>query len=162
MVRPALRSVGRNANDGKCLRVLGEGMFRKLVLSVSMITLIATQAQAAILQLQGHAFVDNGAGFRPATNYMQLNPGDRIHAEEGCALIVYHNGYQSKVCNGQMAVVVSDVPQPATTGSLKDITTSVAQDSFNTYYLIGGGLLAGVGIGTAIALASGNDKPHSP
>ena len=137
-------------------------MFRKLVLSVSIITLITTQAQAAVLQLEGLAFVDNGAGFRPAANYMQLNPGDRIHAKEGCALIVYQNGYQSKVCNGQMAVVVSDVPQPVTTGSLKDTPTYVAQEPSDTG-LLGAILLEGIGIGTALAVTNNeNEQPHSP
>src|SRR5258708_7676614 len=137
-------------------------MFRKLVLSVSMITLIATQAQAAVLQLQGLASVDNGGGFVPATNNMQLNPGDRIRAKEGCALIVYHTGYQSKVCNGQMAVVVSDVPQPVTTGSLKDTPAYVAQEPFDSRW-IGAGLLVGIGVGTAIAVTNNeNEQPHSP
>jgi hypothetical protein len=146
----------------KCLPVLEEGMFRKLVLGASMITLLATQAQAAVLQLQGLASVDNGAGFMPATNNMQLNPGDRIRAKEGCALIVYHSGYQSKVCNGQMAVVVSDVPQPLTTGSLKDTPTYVAQEPSDTG-LLGAILLEGIGIGTALAVTNNeNEQPHSP
>ena len=137
-------------------------MFRKLVLSISMITLIATQTQAAVLQLQGLASVDNGGGYMPATNNMQLNPGDRIRAKEGCALIVYHNGYQSKVCNGQMAVVVSDVPQPVTTGSLKDTPTYVAQEPFDSAW-VGAGLLVGIGVGTAIAVTNNeNEQPHSP
>ncbi len=137
-------------------------MFRKLVLGVSMVTLIATQVQAAVLQLQGLASVDNGGGFMPATNNMQLNPGDRIRAKEGCALIVYHTGYQSKVCNGQMAVVVSDVPQPVTTGSLKDTPAYVAEEPFDSRW-IGAGLLVGIGVGTAIAVTNNeNEQPHSP
>ena len=127
-----------------------------------MVTLIATQVQAAVLQLQGLASVDNGGGFMPATNNMQLNPGDRIRAKEGCALIVYHSGYQSKVCDGQMAVVVSDVPQPVTTGSLKDTPAYVAEEPFDSRW-IGAGLLVGIGVGTAIAVTNNeNEQPHSP
>ena len=87
-------------------------MFRKAILSASVVALLATQAEAAVLQLQGIASVDNGGGFVPATNNMQVNPGDRVRVNSGFAYVVYDNGYQSKVGGGQMAVVVSDAPRP--------------------------------------------------
>ena len=73
-----------------------------------------------MLQLDGVASVDSGRGFAPATNNMQLDPGDRVRAAHGCALIVYQTGYQSKVCNGQMSVVLADAPSPAVASSLND------------------------------------------
>ena len=87
-------------------------MFRKAILSASVVALFATQAEAAVLQLQGIASVDNGGGFVPATNNMQVNPGDRVRVNSGFAYVVYDNGYQSKVGGGQMAVVVPDAPRP--------------------------------------------------
>ncbi len=133
-------------------------MVRNWVLSASMIALLATQTQAAIVQLEGLAFVDKGRGFAPATNHMQLNPGDRIRAGDGCALIVYHTGYEAKVCNGQMAVVLSDPPSPVVAGSLRDEAMDAPAgsqvDGIAPTLLLG----AGVGIACGIACGSGQNQ----
>ncbi len=132
-------------------------MFRKLVLSASIVALLATQTQAAILQLEGSASVDKGQGFRRATNNMQLNPGDRIRAGNGCAFIVYHTGYQSKVCDGQMAVVVSEPPSPVAIGAPVYAPAGPQVDWIAPFLLLG----AGVGIACGIACGNG-EKQVSP
>src|SRR5215813_7971564 len=96
-------------------------MGRNLILSVSVLALLTAQVRAAVLQLDGVASVDRGSGFNPAINNMQLRPGDRIRVTDGCAKVVYDNGYLSKLCRGQMTVVAYDPPPPqALSGSLKD------------------------------------------
>jgi hypothetical protein len=143
------------------LNHLGEGMLRSLVFSASMFTLLMAQAQAATLQLEGLASVDAGRGFAPATNNMLLNPGDRIRAGKGCALIVYNTGYLSKVCNGQMAVVLSDPPQPNYAGSLKDTPAYVSEETASGDPLTAG-LLVGTGVALAVTIANSNSNPSSP
>lgn len=81
------------------------------ILRASMLALFIAQSQAATLEFQGAASVDNGAGFSPALHYMILNGGDRVRALKGCAKIIYDNGYCAKVCDGQMAVVFSTPPE---------------------------------------------------
>jgi hypothetical protein len=116
------------------------------------------QAQSAVLQVEGLAAVDAGKGFTPATSNMQVNPGDRVRAGKGCTLIVYHTGYESRICNGQMAVVVSDPPSaPARTSSLKDRPEPEAGQD-----LLVPGLLVGGGIGVAILLSNNHSNPRSP
>ena len=78
---------------------------------VSIFALLSTQVEAAVLRVEGVASVDGGSGFVPAVNNMQLKPGDRVRAKKGCVLVVYDGGNLSKLCDGQMAVVVSEVPQ---------------------------------------------------
>ncbi len=130
----------------------GDRMFRQSVLAASIFALLTVQAEGAVLQLEGMASVNSGRGFTLATNNMQLNPGDRVRAAQGCALIVYQTGYQSKVCNGQMAVVVAEPPSPAIAGSPKD-TGFVGAPQFD---FLPGLLLAGMGIGVACGVACGN------
>ncbi len=128
-------------------------MFRKLGVSASILALLVVQADAAVLQLDGLASVDFGRGFVAATNNMQLNPGDRVRAANGCALIVYNTGSQSKLCNGEMAVVVSEPPSPVTGVSLKDAPVVAPQ-----YDFLPGLLLVGAGIGIACGIACGNHE----
>ncbi len=129
-------------------------MYRKLILCASVLALLATQAGAAVLQLQGIASVDHGGGFAPAVNNMNLNPGDRIRADSGCANVVYDNGYRSKVCGGQMALVMYNPPQPLMAGSLKDPPVYVAPVAQNDLLTPGLVVLGGAGIGIAIALST--------
>ncbi len=117
-------------------------MFRKTILSASVVALFATQAEAAVLQLQGIASVDNGGGFVPATNNMQLNPGDRVRVNSGFAYVVYDNGYQSKVGGGQMAVVVPDAPRPFSAGA-----PETPADYWGAAFVVA----TGIGVGAAIA-----------
>lgn len=132
-------------------------MFRKFGISASILALLAVQTQAAVLQLEGLASVDSGRGFVPAASNMQLNPGDRVRAANGCALIVYNTGSQAKVCDGQMAVVVSEPPSPVTGGSLKD--TPVVEPQFDFLPAL---LLTGVGVGIACGIACGHEHQVSP
>ncbi len=131
-------------------------MVRNWVLIASMIALLTTQTQAAIVQLEGSAFVDKGQGFARATNNMQLNPGDRIRAGDGCALIVYRTGYQAKVCDGQMAVVLSEPPSPVGAGSLNGEAMYASAGSQGDW--IAPTLLLGAGVGIACGIACGSGK----
>jgi hypothetical protein len=133
-------------------------MSRKLILSISVLALLTAQAEAAILQLDGAASVasvDRGSGFNPATNNMQLKPGDRIHVTVGCANVVYDNGYLSKLCRGQMTMVAYDPPAPhAYSGSLKDTPACCETDYWAlafTLAVIGGGIGAGVATSTSVS-----------
>ncbi len=128
-----------------------------LTVGVSLLALLAGQAQAAVLQVDGLASVDAGKGFTPATSNTQVNPGDRVRAAKGCTLIVYNTGYESKVCDGQMAVVVSEPPSSPAPVSYKD-----KPEVFDPYDLVLPGLLVGGGVGIAIALSQNNSSPNSP
>jgi hypothetical protein len=133
-------------------------MLRQFAMVGVALLFLGGQAQSAVLQVEGLASVDAGKGFTPAASNMQVNPGDRIRAGKGCARIVYHTGYESKICNGQMAVVVADPPSaPARTSSLKDRRESEAGPD-----LLAPGLLLGGGIGVAILLSNIHSNPQSP
>ena len=138
-------------------------MIRNSILAACVLTSLVAQSQAATLQLQGTASVDQGSGFGPASSYMLLNGGDRVRALKGCAKILYDNGYSAKVCDGQMAVVFSDPPEYVASGSLKDSPAVVtAPDALNSD-LLPAGLLAATGIGAAVAIgtAGGSDANGS-
>ena len=128
-------------------------MFRKAILSASVVALFATQAEAAVLQLQGIASVDNGGGFVPATNNMQVNPGDRVRVNSGFAYVVYDNGYQSKVVGGQMAVVVPDAPRPVLAGA-----PEAPADYWGAAFVVA----TGIGVGVAIAATPAPSTSVSP
>jgi hypothetical protein len=132
-------------------------MLRKTVLGGTALLLLCGQAQSAVLQVEGLASVDAGKGFTPATNNMQVNPGDRIRAGKGCTLVVYHTGYESKICDGRMAVVVADPPAPVEAVSLKDRPVLGAGPDF----LIPG-LMLGGGIGLAFLISENHHNPLSP
>ncbi len=138
-------------------------MFRTLTVCVSLLAMIGGETQAAVLQVEGLASVDAGKGYAPATSNTQVNPGDRVRAAKGCTLIVYSTGYKSKICNGQLAVVVSDPPSPAPGRalSLKD-KPEPAPEQFDTTDLALPGLLVGGGVGLAIALSNNHSSPNSP
>jgi hypothetical protein len=140
-------------------------VLRKTILSVSVVALLATQAEAAVLQLQGIASVDNGGGFVKATNNMQLNPGDRVRVNSGFAYVVYDNGYQSKVGGGQMAVVVSDAPGPFSAGA-PETPAGYWGAAFVVATGIGAGAAiaaTGTGIGTVAEVVTGiGPAPAAP
>jgi hypothetical protein len=134
-------------------------MGRKLILSVSVLAFLTAQAGATVLQLDGVASVDRGSGYNPATNNMQLKPGDRIRVTAGCANVVYDNGYLSKVCRGQM-MLVSDIP-PAprpVTGSLKDTPACCEPDYWSLPIAL---TVIGVGVGVGASCCE-NSQSVSP
>ncbi len=140
-------------------------MARSLVLIVSIFALLSTQVEAAVLRVEGVASVDGGSGFVPAVNNMQLKPGDRVRAKKGCVLVVYDGGNLSKLCDGQMAVVVSEVPQqprsepqpvPACGGCAPpDVTGDAA-------WLLVPALAVGIGVAVALSSNSSTSSPASP
>ncbi|MFZ0569589.1 MAG: hypothetical protein WAM63_03740 [Rhodomicrobium sp.] len=140
-------------------------MARSLVLIVSIFALLSTQVEAAVLRVEGVASVDGGSGFVPAVNNMQLKPGDRVRAKKGCVLVVYDGGNLSKLCDGQMAVVVSEVPQqprsepqpvPACGGCAPpDVTGDAA-------WLLVPALAVGIGVAVALSGNSSTSSPASP
>jgi hypothetical protein len=133
-------------------------MLRQFALVGIALLFLGGQSQSAVLQLDGLASVDVGKGFKPAVNNMQVNSGDRVRAGKGCALIVYHTGYESKICSGQMAVVVADPPSaPVAAVSLKDRPDPEVGPDF-----LVPGLLLGSGIGVAILLSNSHSHPKSP
>ncbi len=108
------------------------------------------------MQVESLAFVDTGLGFSQATNNMKVNPGHRVRAGTGCALVVYQSGPQWKMCDDQMAVVVSDV----SAGSLKDSPSPVA-GAIDADFILQG-VVIGAGTGMAIALSNHHANTVSP
>ena len=135
---------------------------RRSFLKASLLTFLITQSQAATLEIQGSASVDKGAGFIPASSNMQLDGGDRVRAIKGCTKIIYNNGYRTKVCNGQLAVVFSTPPEVISNGSLKDTPVLVVPPDAPNVDLMPAGILLATGIGSAVAAGSGGDSIRSP
>jgi hypothetical protein len=119
-------------------------MLQKLVSGLVFVALLATPARAAFLEVQGSASVDKGYGYAAATNNMAVSPGDRVRALRGCTLIIYENGYQSKLCSGQMALVLADPPRMTANGSLKDAPVAEVAPFPVGGLLVAGGIITGV------------------
>lgn len=135
---------------------------RRSLLKASLLTFLITQSQAATLDLQGIALVDKGAGFTPASNSTHLDGGDRVRAINGCARIIYDNGYRTKVCNGQLAVVFSTPPEVIANGSLKDTPAAVVVPDAPNGDLMPAGIFLAIGIGAAVAAGSAANSIKSP
>jgi hypothetical protein len=132
-------------------------MFQRLFFIASVLALAAAQSQAAVLQLDGPAFVDTGLGFKPAANNMHLKPGDRVRAGDGCVVIIYDTGYQTRVCNGRVAAVLSDPPQPV--GPAGDTPAFLPESGSDP---IVAGLITATGVGLTVAIANSGNHPASP
>ncbi len=132
-------------------------MFQRLLIITSALTLFVAQGHAAVLQLDGPASVDTGRGFKPAGNNMHLTPGDRVRAGNGCALVIYDTGYQTRVCNGRVVVVLSGSPQPAV--SARDTPGFMPESSSDPLVA---GLVTATGVGLAVAIANSGSQPASP
>ncbi len=131
-------------------------MWRRILLGLTVSSFLATQVQSAVLLVDGLASVDKGDGFKPAASNVAVSPGDRVLVTNGCAHIVYENGYNSRLCKPGMAVVLSDPPSPASAGSLKD-TPVYAASTTSDYDLAAPALfVAGAGLAAAIAGRNGD------
>jgi hypothetical protein len=135
---------------------------QRLILGVSILALLTAPVEAAILQLERIASVDTGYGYVPATKNMQLNPGDRVRVSGGCVRVFYDSGSLSKLCDGQMGIAVSEVPQqqqPAPACSLKDgpCPASASQDD-----LLGAAVMAAAGIGIGVGISASTSPSVSP
>ena len=74
-----------------------------------------------------------------------MGPGDRVHAGEGSADIVYENGSTVNVGAGQTVIVLSTAPANTVGSQTPDAGTYAA-----------GGMLAAGGVAAAIAFSQGN------
>jgi hypothetical protein len=133
-----------HAPDG----VEGLAMFRKPIAVVLIASLAASGAQAALLtNVQGMVTVNHGYGYQPAGVGGQMGPGDRVHAGEGSADIVYENGCTVKVGSGQTAIVLGTAPACTVGSQTPDAGTYAA-----------GGMLAAGGVAAAIAFSQGSSS----
>jgi hypothetical protein len=133
-------------------------MYKKLMAGASMLLLFAAQVEAATLQMTGGlAWVASGNGVFQATNNIEINPGDRIRVVEGCVLIVYRPGAETKICKGEMAVVQYVPPAPASSLEPAEGPQPV---KFYTYLLPG--LAVAGGAGAALAALTSIRAPVSP
>ena len=88
--------------------------------------------------------VNHGYGYEPAGVGGMIGPGDRVHAGEGSADIVYENGSTVKVGSGQTVIVRSTAPASTVESQTPDTLTYAA-----------GGMLATGGVAAAIVISQG-------
>jgi hypothetical protein len=121
-------------------------MLRKPIAIVLSATLAVSGAQAALLtNIQGTVTVNHGYGYEPAGVGGPVGPGDRVHAGEGSADIVYENGSTVSVRSGQTVIVQSTAPASAAGSQTQDAQTYVA-----------GGMLVSGGVAAAIVISERN------
>ena len=128
-------------------------MLRKPIAIALIASLAVSGAQAALLtNVQGTVTVNHGYGYEPAGVGGPVGPGDRVHAGEGSADIVYENGSTVNVGSGQTVIVQSTTPASAVGSQTPDALTYAA-----------GGMLAAGGVAAAIVFSQGsNSAPASP
>ena len=126
-------------------------MFRKPIAIVLIASLAVSGAQAALLtNIQGMVTVNHGYGYEPAGVGGPVGPGDRVHAGEGSADIVYENGSTVNVGSGQTVIVLSTAPANTVGSQTPDTLTYAA-----------GGMLAAGGVAAAIAFSESNSVAAS-
>lgn len=107
---------------------------------------------ATLIGPQGQVLVNSGDGYKPAIDNMELKPGDSVIANPGAsAQIVYADGTIVPVQPGSVVTIAENGALGAglTTGGLEGST------------LVVGGLAIAGGVGLAIGLSGGSDKPAS-
>jgi hypothetical protein len=138
-------------------------MLRKPIAIMLSATLAVSGAQAAVLtNIQGTVTVNHGYGYEPAGVGGPVGPGDRVHAGEGSAAIVYENGSTVNVGPGQTVIVLS-TPPANTIGTQAQDTQSYAASGM----LVSGGVAAAIVIsernsGVAGGNSQGSGRGASP
>jgi len=108
--------------------------------------------------VSGQALVNRGSGYQLAANGMVLNPGDVVVVNPGgTAQISYPDGCTIPVQVGAIVTVTEISPCAMTTGAVQSEPSTGLS---GTTLLLGAVVLGGVGI--AVALSTGKDKPASP
>jgi hypothetical protein len=126
----------------------GLTMFRKMIAIVLIASLTASSTEAALLtNIQGRVTVNHGYGYESAGVGGQVGPGDRVHAGDGSADIVYENGSTVKVGSGQTVIVRSTAPASTDGSQTPDAGIYAA-----------GGMLATGGVAAAIVFSQGNSS----
>ncbi|MEZ5844240.1 MAG: hypothetical protein R3D27_10995 [Hyphomicrobiaceae bacterium] len=126
-------------------------MLKKAIYGLVATAMLATGAQAAVLNASGSVSVNTGSGFRPVSGSITVNPGDRVLVGPGGnAQITYSASCITTVSANRMAVVRATPPCTVTTGE------TVAPGA-NTGIIVGGALLAG-GIAAAVIVSSGGSS----
>jgi hypothetical protein len=121
-------------------------MLRKPIAVVLIASLTVSGAQAALLtNIQGTVTVNHGYGYEPAGVGGPVGPGDRVHAGEGAADIVYENGSTVSVRSGQTVIVQSTAPANA-----------VGTQALDTKAYAAGGILVSGGVAAAIVVSERN------
>ncbi len=129
--------------------------------AIVAVCMFGTGAKAAMLtNIEGTILVNQGNGFKPVVEAALLNPGDRIHADNGAAFVVYENNCSEKVGPHQTVLVLAEPP----VCSLKDgaVASDVSEPAVLPGDAIAAGSLLAFGGGVAAALAnSGGDVSPS-
>ncbi len=134
---------------------------RAYVSAAVIAALFATNAGAVTLSnVEGSVSVNRGDGFQAASIGTTLSSGDRVRASaSGSANIVYENGCSTRVGPSQVAVVLA-TPPACQGASLKDGGAAYAPAGLGTGTLLVGGLVAGAGVGIAVALSNDNSSNY--
>jgi|SRR5678815_1569915 hypothetical protein len=128
-------------------------------LAVALVVFANSPVNAAMLSdVSGQALVNRGSGYQLAANGMVLNPGDVVVVNPGgTAQISYPDGCTVPVQVGAIVTVTEISPCAITTGAVQpEPSTGLS----GTTLLLGAVVLGGVGV--AVALSTGKDKPASP
>jgi hypothetical protein len=134
-------------------------------------SLAAPAIPVAAFQINsGTGSINSGRGFRPVNATMGVAAGDSvIVAPGGSAEIVYFDDCRIRVSPGQVVVVTptspcargqarapADIPRKGETKDNKD------NDSYSSYYLLGGAAAVGAGVGIWAAMKHSSPSPASP
>ena len=123
-------------------------MLRKPIAIALIASLAVSGAEAALLtNIQGRVTVNHGYGYEPAGAGGTVGPGDRVHAGDGSADIVYENGSIVNVGSGQTVIVLSTAPANAVGSQTPDTLTYAA-----------GGMLTAGGVAAAIVFSESNNS----
>jgi len=125
-------------------------MLRVIYIGLLTVSLMASAANAAVLNASGSVSVNRGAGFQPVSGSVEVNPGDRVLVgPSGNATIAYSSTCVTTVPVNQLAIVRAQPPCP-----------SVGPEAplNNTGLIVGGAVIAG-GIAAAVIVANKGASP---
>ena len=117
----------------------------------------AATPQAATLEaVQGQVLVNRGGGYQFEVGPAELKPGDMIIANAGAsAHITYEDGCVVPIEAGSVTTVGQRSPCAAQSGDAPSFGLSPGTLGI-------GAAAVGAGVGLAVLLGSGGDKPASP
>jgi hypothetical protein len=129
---------------------------------VCSLVLTSEVSAATVTSVGGTVSINGGNGFARISGGTSAKPGDLVMAGlSGRAEIAYDDGCRVKVEPGTV-VTVAETP-PCNTPSQENgwVTQTTEQKSNMLPYVLGAAAIGG-GVGIALALGGGSNKPSSP